>query len=64
MPETQEFYQKEGKLERATLDCVVGEILRIWPIEMADTLSKSSKESFKSFERQISTVAKELDQII
>ena len=62
MPKTEEYYVKEGDLNRTRLDCVLGEMLRIWRDEMANALTRSSKESIKSFHKLVATIEKEQDQ--
>ena len=62
MPKTKEFYEKEGDLNRARLDCVIGEMLIIWRAEIANAKTRSSKESIKSFHKLIATIEKEQDQ--
>ena len=63
MPETLEYYEQEdGDLNRVRLDCVTGELLIIWRKEMANALTKSSKESIKGFHKLTDTIAKEQDQ--
>ena len=52
MPNTLESYLREGELNWAHLDCVVGEISRIWNIELGEATSKASKESIEGFELQ------------
>ena len=62
MPRNLDFYLQEGKLNWDRLDCVVGEISRMWSNELHEASIKANQKSIKVFRDQTTPIMTETDQ--